>query len=137
MRRATGSPEHAGRFGLGPQVVVLVLVLGLVGAMAIQPTRQLLAQRARIEAMARDVRNVEGINRALEARIGRLEDPDYVEQRARSIGLIKPGETRFVVMPPSRTRAQARRRAAARREKSPPTPEPGAIEGFLRFVGVL
>jgi cell division protein FtsB len=127
------------RIGLAPQAVILVLVLGLVGAMAIQPTRQLIAQRQRIAGMADELRRIESLNDRLSARIQRLQDPDYIEQQARSIaGLVHRGETTFVVLP--LTREQRRRQARAEAERNAPepapAPEPSFIEGFLDFVGL-
>jgi cell division protein FtsB len=127
------------RFGLGPQVVVLLLVVGLVGAMALEPTRRLLEQRDRIAGMADDLREVKRMNRKLETRIERLQDPDFIEQRAREqLGLIKEGETTFVVMPPSRRaqRQKARARATRRPEPKPAPAEPGFVEGFFDFIGL-
>lgn len=121
--------------GMGPQVVALLLILGLLGAMAIEPTRQLIEQRERIDGMSNDLSQIQRSNRRLDARIERLKDPDFLEQRARDIGLVRPGETAYVVMPPSRTRTK---QAAARRPpRTPPPPQPGFIHGFLDFVGLL
>ncbi len=119
--------------GMGPQIVALLLVLGLLGAMAIEPTRQLIEQRERIDGMSDDLRHIERSNRKLEARIGRLKDPDFLEQRARDIGLVRPGETAYVVMPPSRRRAKEKPPA-----KPAPAPvvQPGFFEGFLSFMGI-
>ncbi len=116
-----------------PWVLAGLLLLGLVGAMAIEPTRQLLAQRARIEAVSAELREVESNNHELRARIRRLHDPDYIEQKAREQnGLILPGEIPIVVMPPSK----AKQRKEARGIVAPARPEePGAVEGFLRFIG--
>jgi len=123
------------RFGLGPQVVITVLVLGLVGAMAIQPTRQLLEQRARIEGMAGDLGRIQALNKKLEARIARLQDPDYIEQEARDkVGLVMPGETTYVVMPPSRRQRGPETTSAS--TSAPQPPEPGLVDGFLEFVGL-
>lgn len=127
------------RFGLAPQAVVLLLVVGLVGAMAIEPTRRLLEQRERIAGMADDLREVQRMNGKLETRIERLQDPDFIEQRAREqVGLIKRGETTFVVMPPSRQAQRRKARARAARKPAPPPtpPEPGFLEGFFDFVGL-
>jgi cell division protein FtsB len=127
------------RFGLTPQVVVLVLVLGLVSAMAIQPTRQLLEQRRRIEGMAAELGELQELNRSLEDRIGRLQDPDYIEQLAREqSGLVRPGEKPYVVLPPSRKAQRKAEERARRRAPAEPKPveEPGLVEGFLDFVGV-
>ena len=123
--------------GIGPQVVVVLLVLALLGAMAIEPTRQLLEQRERISGMAADVAEIERSNSHLSKKIERLQDPDFLEQRAREqIGLVRPGEVAIVVMPPSK-KAHDRepKRNRAQKEK-PPLPS-GFIEGFLNFVGLL
>jgi cell division protein FtsB len=121
-------------FGLAPQLVALLLVLGLVGAMAIQPTRQLLEQRRRIAAMAGELDRLQESNDELELRIARLKDPDYIEQQARALsGLVRPGERTFVVMP---SRKKERNRRPQETDSSPTTPEPGFVEGFLGFIGI-
>ena len=126
---------HMPKLGIAPQIVVLLLVLGLVGAMAIQPTRQLLDQRARMRAASRDLAQVNESNRRLQNRIERLKDPDYVDQLARAqSGLVKPGEIPYVVMPPSRSAADRRRKAPA---PAAPAPEsPSFVESLLHFIGV-
>jgi cell division protein FtsB len=122
--------------GIGPQVTVVVLVVVLAGAMAIQPTRQLLAQRARIAEMSEELRRTQTANSELEAYIDRLENPDYIESRARSeLGLVRPGETTFVVMPPTKRAARRRERKAERPRSAPPAP-PGFIERVLHFIGL-
>ncbi len=138
---ATGSRRRSRSKGSGvlPRVVVAVLILGVIGAMAIEPTRQLIDQRRRISAMTSDVQKIETMNEALQTRIDRLKDPDFIEQRAREqVGLILPGETPWVVMPPSRKvqkRQAERERAAAEREQAAADDEPGPIQGFLNFLG--
>jgi hypothetical protein len=107
--------------------------------MAIQPTRQLIAQRQRIAGMADDLQDIQSLNDQLTARITRLQDPDYIEQQARSIaGLIHKGETTFVVLPLSREQRRRRAQAAAERNapEPAPEPEPGLVEGFLDFIGL-
>jgi cell division protein FtsB len=139
VKAATAPRGEARRFrlpslGVGPQVVALLLVLGLLGAMAIEPTRQLIEQRRRIAGMTSDLEQIQRSNRRLDARIGRLRNPDFLEQRARDLGLVRPGETAYVVMPPSRSKARAERA-----EKPAPAPvrkEPGFISGFLSFIGL-
>jgi hypothetical protein len=101
--------------------------------MAIEPTRQLLEQRQRISGMASDLDQIERSNRRLEDRIERLQDPDFLEQRAREIGLVRQGETSIVVMPPSK-RDRAPRRTS--KDTEPPEPRPlDFVEGFFNFVG--
>jgi cell division protein FtsB len=96
------------RLGPGPQIVIVVLIVGLFGALLIEPTRQLLQQRDRLSGMTQDLRQVERSNEKLEARIDRLKDPDFLEQRARSLGLVRSGETTYIVMPPSRSAKKER-----------------------------
>ena len=122
------------RLGPGPQIVVVVLILGLFGALAIEPTRQLLQQRDRLAGMSQDLRQVERSNHRLEARIERLNNPDFLEQRARTLGLVRSGETTYIVMPPGKSARKDRRRAADRPEPAPP--EPTLVESFLQFVGI-
>jgi cell division protein FtsB len=124
------------RLGIGPQIVVGVLVVGLLAAMAIEPTRKLFEQRERISEMAGDLHEITRSNDRLNARIERLRNPDFLEQRAREqIGLIRPGEIAIVVMPPSKNA----RPKTTRVEKEPPPPPPprGFMEGLLNFVGLL
>jgi cell division protein FtsB len=125
--------------GRGPQIVALLLVAALLGAMMIQPTRQLFEQKQRIASMADELDNTLETNRRLKNRIHRLQDPDFVEQLARQqVGLVRPGEIPYVVMPPSGEQLAKKKAKKERKEAaSTPPPEPGAVEGFLRFVGFL
>ncbi len=135
MRAMALRPRFRDRWGIGPQVVVFLLVMGLFGALAIEPTRQLIEQRKRIDGMAADFAQVQRSNERLEARVERLKDPDFLEQRARTqVGLVRPGETTFIVMPPSR-RSESDKAARRRRAEPPPEP-PGFIEGFIDFLGL-
>ncbi|HEY7874784.1 MAG TPA: septum formation initiator family protein [Actinomycetota bacterium] len=135
--RAAGPKVRMPKLGLGPQIVVFFLILGLLGAMAIQPTRQLMAQRSRIKQATLDLAHVLKSNERLQTRINRLQDPDYVDQLARSqAGLVKPGEIPFVVMPPGRDASAHKAKAERAAEKPPPPPPPSFVESLLRFVGV-
>jgi cell division protein FtsB len=130
--------DHARRLRVAPQAVILVLVLGLVGAMAIEPTRRLLDQRERIKGMAGDLNRVESLNTQLAARIKRLQDPDFIEQEARATaGLVREGETTYVVLPltHSQRKEQAREESTGRAAPAAEA-EPGLIEGWLDFIGL-
>ena len=122
------------RLGPGPQVIVVVLIVGLFGALAIEPTRQLIQQRDRLSGMTQDLKSVERSNERLEARIDRLKNPDFLEQRARTLGLVRSGETTYIVMPPGESAKKDRRRAARRAQEPPP--EPGFVEAFMQFIGI-
>lgn len=123
------------KLGRGPQIVAFMLVLGLVGAMAIQPTRQLLAQRDRISAVAAELEQAQVGNVQLEAQIERLNNDDYIEQRAREQnGLVRPGETTYVVMPPSNQEQQAAQRRKKAKIVAEPAEPPGFVESAINFI---
>jgi cell division protein FtsB len=120
---------------VGPGLVVTLLVLGLLAAMAIEPTVELMQQKDRIERMAHELREIEATNDRLERRIQRLDDPDFLEQKAREqFGLVRPGETAYLVVPPGR--ASRREKKKDRGPAPPPPPEPGFVETLLDFVGL-
>ena len=124
------------KLGLGPQIFVFLLILGLLGAMAIEPTRKLMDQRNRIDEATHELAQVNRSNQRLQARIERLKDPDYVDQLARSqAGLVKPGEIAFVVMPPGRSTSSARKESA-RVTEAPPPPKPSFVQSLLHFIGI-
>ena len=117
-------------------MVALLLVLGLVSAMAIEPTRQLLAQRDRISGMVSTLEDLETNNARLADQIARLENDDYIEQRARDqIGLVRPGEITYVVMPPSKS-GPGKKRDKNRTEKPSPPAPPSFLEGLAHFIGL-
>lgn len=119
---------------VGPGLVVTLLVLGLLAAMAIEPTVELIEQNDRIARMTAELRAIEATNERLERRIQRLDDPDFLEQKAREqIGLVRPGETPFLVVPPGRD--GRRHEKKGKRVVPPPPPEPGFVEKLLDFVG--
>jgi cell division protein FtsB len=123
---------------MGAQLMALVLVLGLVSAMAIQPTRQLLAQQHRISATAHELHRTEQDNHRLDVQIARLRNPDFIEEQARAqIGLVRPGETAYVVMPKPHAHGKHRKRTGHTEPKShkPVVKNEGAIQGFLHFLG--
>jgi cell division protein DivIC len=118
-----------------PQVVIVLLVLGLFVALAIQPTRQLLEQKDRISGMSHDLNRLERSNTRLERRIERLKDPDYIEQRARTqIGLVRPGETAVIVMPPGESKRNENHKDAHPRPSHPR--DTGFLAAFVRFLGL-
>jgi cell division protein FtsB len=125
-------PQRSGRSW--SHIAAGVLIVSLIGAMAIEPTRQLLAQKQRITGLDQQLAATKSDNRRLAERIQRLNDSDFIEQRARAqLGLILPGETAFVVMPPSEAKRQKKVEV---QEEPAPVSEPGFFEGLLDFVGL-
>ena len=123
------------RSGWAPVVAVL-LILGLIVAIAAEPARQLMAQRDRINGMSSELDELTTTNQALEDRIDRLQDPDYLEQEAREVGLVRPGETAYVVMPPGRKARLAKQRKLRAETPPPPPPEPTFVQELFEFMGL-
>ena len=123
------------RLGLAPQVAIFLLIVGLAGAMAIEPTRQLLEQRGRIDGTTDELRALREANDRLEKRISRLQDPDYLEQQARASGLVRPGETGVVVMPPPEPE-DPKRKVAPTGVSEEPAAGPGFIDSMIEFLGL-
>jgi cell division protein FtsB len=125
--------------GRWAQIVVLLLLLGLLVAMALGPITRLIEQRQRMSQLSQELEEVQRNNDLLAERIGRLGDPDYIEQRAREQGgLVHPGEISIVVMPPGSTRrASETEDRRARRAQAPVAeePEPGLLDEFVEFLG--
>ena len=121
---------------VGPGLVVTLLVLGLLAAMAIEPTVELKQQNDRIARMTAELRAIEATNERLERRIQRLDDPDFLEQKAREqFGLVRPGETPFLVVPPGRE-GRMHEKKKGRDDAPPPAPEPGFVDKLLKFIGI-
>lgn len=124
---------RATRIGLGPQLIVVVLVLGLAVAMALEPTRQLLEQRSRIADMSSDLRHIERSNDKLTNHILKLNDPVFLEQKAREqSGLVKPGEISVVVLPPVEKAAGNK----DERQAPPAEPDTGFVDSMKSFLGL-
>jgi cell division protein FtsB len=123
-----------GRLSIAPQIAVVALVIGLAGAMAIEPTRQLFEQRTRIADMSHELKSIEKSNERLENMVTRLQDPDYLEQQARAqSGLVRPGETSIIVMPPADVEATEKEEPDV--EEAAPSEDAGLIDSMLNFLG--
>lgn len=128
--------------GRWAQVVALILLFGLLAAMALGPIGQLIEQRDRMSQLSVELDEIKSNNSILEERIDRLQDPDYIEQKAREqSGLVRPGEISIVIMPPSKRRRaewraerkQARRQAAS--ERAAAEAESGFVDDLVDFLG--
>lgn len=71
--------------------VVLVLAIAAAG-----PVRNFLAQRDEIDRLEARITELEAERAQLTNEIERIRDPDYVEQLARCLGMVRPGEIAFV-----------------------------------------
>ncbi|MGH2655840.1 MAG: FtsB family cell division protein [Actinomycetota bacterium] len=88
----------ASRLRLTGRAVVLGVILILTGVASAGVVRQYLGQRAEIDRLEQEVRSIETDRERLEEELTRLHDPEHLERLAREcLGMVKPGEIRFVV----------------------------------------
>ena len=79
---------------------VLVMTLAVLLLMAVPPARQLWREQTQVHAAERKLEALKRDNARLDQHLARLKDPDYLEQLARQeLGLVRPGEIGFVVVP--------------------------------------
>lgn len=107
----------------------MAVVLGALALASLAPIRQAYTQNQRINAEEAKLQALEAENRELRERLERLNDPDYVEKLAREqLGLVKPGEISYVVVPPAPSTSTA---------VAPPADSQSLWQKFLRLVSGL
>jgi len=80
--------------------VALLLIVSAVLMLGIAPLRGYIDARGKLAGLRRQASLLEQQNARLERRIEQLSDPTYLERLAREcLGLVKPGETAFVILP--------------------------------------
>ncbi len=80
-------------------LALAVLVIALLVA-SVYPIRTYLGQRAQIHTLEREALILERANGRLDHRVKSLHDPSELERLAREcLGMVKPGETAFVLVP--------------------------------------
>lgn len=96
--RSTGATR--GRIRLTPRAAILGVILIALLFSLVVPLRTYMAQRDRLSRLESQTLLLERRNAALQAQIGRLKDPAYLERVAREcLGMVRPGEIGFVVVP--------------------------------------
>ena len=90
--------------------ILCTLVIGVL-VLSIAPARLYFEQTAEVARLERQAAALERANRALSARADELRDDAFLERLARQcLGMVKPGEVAFVVVP--KEGAPARRPSA-------------------------
>lgn len=85
-----------------------LLLIGLALLTTVIPFRQILDQRARVEATAAELTRIEIENGVLQHEVEALSSPQEIERLAREkLGYVMPGETAFVVLAPDESPAPA------------------------------
>src|SRR2546430_6199948 len=102
VRRSRLTPAGA---ALAIVIVVLLFALAV-------PVRTLFQQRADLARLQREERALGRQNAVLRVQVARLHDPAYIERVAREcLGMTKPGEIAFVVVPKNPTTAGSKQTA--------------------------
>ncbi len=97
---------RGGRLRVTPRAAIqAVIVVALLISMVV-PFRAYLAQRSQLAELERQTQILERQNADLRRQVDRLHDPAYLEQIAREcLGMVRPGEIPFVVVPKGGTAA--------------------------------
>lgn len=81
-------------------VLVVVAAVSVAVLTLVSPLRQILAQEQRLDDVREQAEELERENADLEKRIDRLSDDSEIERLAREeLGLVKPGEQVYMVLP--------------------------------------
>jgi cell division protein FtsB len=102
--RPTRAPSTAAarrrRARLTARALVVSAIVGAVLVLSIAPARMYFEQKAELAQMQRRAERLEAQTDALAARAEQLRDPETLERLARRcLGMVRPGETAFVVVP--------------------------------------
>jgi cell division protein FtsB len=104
--------------------ILLVLAAGLI-FLTIAPARQVLRQRAQIADLQRTLNSVKDENKGLRDETSRLNTDAYIEQQARlRLGLIKPGEQPYMIVPPKQVAVQPAPKPVKKKAAAPAKPVP-------------
>lgn len=83
---------------LTSRMTVLVLVLAVLVVSYASSARAYLQQRGELDALRAEIDQREESIAQLEREMRRWDDPAYVQQEARALGYVMPGETSYVVL---------------------------------------
>ena len=79
--------------------ILSVIVVALLFYLVV-PLKAFMAQRSRLGRLDHQMELLQRQNTDLERRVAQLRDPSYLERYAREcLGMVKPGEISFVVVP--------------------------------------
>jgi cell division protein FtsB len=94
----TERPSRTPRLTFHGSVLVMTLVALLL--MAVPPARQFYREQSQMKAAQQRLAALKRDNAQLEGQLARLKDPAYLERLAREeLGVVRPGEIGFVVVP--------------------------------------
>ena len=146
-KQETITPQMLARMKKRKSWVLLVVLLALcyTGFLYVQQEGTMRKQQQDLATMQQQVADQQLINYELQDQIARVGSDSYIEQQAREdVGLVKDGETRYIVVPnedadtpaqPTETPAESAAPAESQAPASP-TPEPPEIPTGSQEPGV-
>ena len=97
--RATTRPQRRGARLTARATILFSLVIGIL-VLSIAPAQMFFEQKAELARLERQAAALERTNDTLAARAEQLRDDAFLERLARQcLGMVKPGEIAFVVVP--------------------------------------
>ena len=106
--RATAMAARS-RVRFTPRAAILAVLIVALLFYLLVPLRIYMEQRSRLNHLSNQVEQLQRQNANLESRIARFKDPDYLEVLARDcLGMVKPGEIPFLIVPKGGTPPPAR-----------------------------
>lgn len=93
--------------------LILLLAAGLI-ALSVAPARELYKQWQETNQLERELAELRADNDKMREEIERLKTDAYIEQQARArLGLVKPGEQAYVIVPPKQSAKEERAKREA------------------------
>jgi cell division protein FtsB len=98
--RTRAAPRRRRRYRLTVRATILMTLVVGVLLLSVAPAQMYLEQQAELARFQKQAAALERKNGALAARAEQLRDEAFLERLARQcLGMVKPGETAFVVVP--------------------------------------
>lgn len=137
-RKAKKKSKSKSRLRVNYALVVGLAAVALAVVWLFYPTYQVrLEQEKQIAAIKRQYAELKEQNEALRQQIREIKRPEYIERYAREkMGLVKPGEKAYVVLPPSRS-TPATRTAVRAAEATRSAESSGTWERVKAFFAAL
>lgn len=100
IRTRDASPRRRRRARLTARATVLLTLIVGVLALSVAPAQMYFEQKAELARFEKQAASLERKNDVLAARAEQLRDRTFLERLARQcLGMVKPGEIAFVVVP--------------------------------------
>lgn len=102
---------------LTPKAIFILLLAGALVVLSVTPARELYKQFQEVKKLEKELASLRQQNEKLKEEVERLKTDAYIEQQARArLGLVKPGEQAYVIVPPKQSAKEGRAKEEARKK---------------------